>query len=240
VVAVGSVEGRTASSDNARGQQLTQLWRTRQFEYSWLRSITKSYVDFFDITSDALVDAANTMRLDLTPADKQRLLDAYLHLTPWPDTVAGLRRLRAAGIRLIVLANFSPMMLSANARNAGLSGLFDALVSTDANHTYKPDPRAYRLGMERLHLASAPSCSSRSEAGMQPGRSRSVTRPPHGRCRRMGQADFPDVQPGRRTPRPAGLQELQWTMESHFNARHSDPITRANDRPEKGRAETNH
>ena len=62
-----------------RGRELTSLWRTRQFEYSWLRSITNRYQDFFTVTEDALVYAANTLRLELTPAGKQRLLYAFLH-----------------------------------------------------------------------------------------------------------------------------------------------------------------
>ncbi len=136
-----------------KGRELTNLWRTRQFEYTWLRSITDRYVDFFAVTEDALVYATNAMKLELTAEDKRRLLDAYLHLTPWPDTLDALRRLKESGIRVITIANFSPTMLRSNAENAGLIGFFDALVSTDANHTYKPDPRAYRLGMERLHLA---------------------------------------------------------------------------------------
>src|SRR5260221_4777327 len=136
-----------------KGREFTNLWRTRQFEYTWLRSITHRYVDFFGITEDALIYAANAMKLQLTPDNKRRLLDAYLHLTPWPDAVDALRRLKASGIRIITIANFSPTMLRSNAENAGLTGFFDALVSTDANHTYKPDPRAYRLGMDRLHLA---------------------------------------------------------------------------------------
>ena len=136
-----------------RARELVQLWRTRQFEYTWLRSITGSYVDFFAVTEDALVYAANAIELDLTDERKQRLLDACLHLAPWPDAADALRRLRERGVRLIALANFSPGMLQANADNAGLTELFDALVSTDENRTYKPDPRAYRLGMERLRLA---------------------------------------------------------------------------------------
>jgi 2-haloacid dehalogenase len=136
-----------------KGRELTNLWRTRQFEYSWLRSITDHYVDFFAVTEDALVFAANAMKLKLTPDDKRRLLDAFLRLTPWDDTADALRRLKETGIRVITLANFSPAMLRSNAENAGLIGFFDALVSTDANHTYKPDPRAYQLGVDRLHLA---------------------------------------------------------------------------------------
>jgi 2-haloacid dehalogenase len=135
-----------------RGVELTQLWRTRQFEYTWLRSITDTYVDFLAVTEDALAYAANAMTLELTAERRQRLVNEYLHLAPWPDAADALRRLRASGIRVIVLANFSPSMLHANARNADLTGLFDALVSTDANRTYKPDPRAYQLAMDRLNL----------------------------------------------------------------------------------------
>jgi len=135
-----------------RGGELVVLWRTRQFEYSWLRSITGSYVDFSRITVDALMFAADAMKVALTTEQEQRLLDAYSHLAPWPDTADTLRRLRELHIRVITIANFSPLMLRANAESAGLTPLFDALVSTDANHTYKPDPRAYRLGIDRLGL----------------------------------------------------------------------------------------
>jgi 2-haloacid dehalogenase len=135
-----------------KGREFTSLWRTRQFEYTWLRSITGRYVDFFAITNDALVHTASAMHVNLTAAQKQQLQNAYLHLTPWPDAADALRRLRAADVRVIALANFSPFMLRANAENAGLTPLFEALVSTDANFTYKPDPRAYQLGVDRLQL----------------------------------------------------------------------------------------
>jgi len=134
------------------GRDFVNLWRTRQFEYSWLRSMTNHYVDFSAVTEDALVYTANARKVELTVLQKRRLVDAYLHLTPWPDSAGALRRLRESGVRVITIANFSPSMLRANAEHAGLTGLFDALVSTDANHTYKPDPRAYQLGVDRLHL----------------------------------------------------------------------------------------
>jgi 2-haloacid dehalogenase len=148
-----SVVGAAEQAFPGKGRELAQLWRTRQFEYTWLRSITDRYVDFFAVTEDALVYAASAMKLELTTERRQRLLNAYLQLAPWPDTADTLRRLREHDIRVIALANFSPNMLQANAENAGLTGLFNALVSTDTNRTYKPDPRAYQLGMERLHLA---------------------------------------------------------------------------------------
>lgn len=136
-----------------KGKDLTSLWRSRQFEYTWLRSVTHRYADFWAVTEDALVYAAGVMKLELTPDRKRRLLNAYLHLTPWPDTVDALRRLRASGFRLITITNFSPEMLRSNVENSGLNEFFEDLVSTDLNHTYKPDARAYGLGTDRLHLA---------------------------------------------------------------------------------------
>jgi 2-haloacid dehalogenase len=136
-----------------KGHAVTDIWRTRQFEYAWLRSIAGRYVDFSTITEDALVYAAGAVHVELTAVQRRDLMDAYLHLTPWPDTVDALRRLRQSGVRVITIANFSPAMLRANAEHAGLTTLFDALISTDANHTYKPDPRAYQLGVDHLRLA---------------------------------------------------------------------------------------
>jgi 2-haloacid dehalogenase len=135
-----------------KGREFTNLWRTRQFEYSWLRSISGRYVDFGAITNDALVFTANTLHLDLTAGQMQQLADAYLHLTPWPDTADALYRLHEAGVRVITIANVTPTILRANAQNAGLAALFDALISTDQIHTYKPDPRAYQLGADHLRL----------------------------------------------------------------------------------------
>jgi 2-haloacid dehalogenase len=135
-----------------RGRALTELWRIRQFEYTWLRSLTGRYADFSVVTRDALTYAADAMGVSLTPLQRDDLLGAYLHLTPWPDASDGLRRLRAAGVRVIVLADFSPAMLRANAERAQLMPLFDDLVSTDANQTFKPDPRAYQLGIDHLGL----------------------------------------------------------------------------------------
>src|SRR3954467_1361472 len=134
------------------GAEFTRVWRAKQFEYGFLRSITDRHADFFKVTEDALVYTAGAMKLDLTPETRKRLVNAYLTLKPWPDAVEALRKLKASGVRIITIANFSPKMLKANANNAGIADLFDELLSTEANGTYKPDPRAYALGMERLKL----------------------------------------------------------------------------------------
>ncbi len=147
-----SVVAAVDSVAPGKGHAFTNLWRTRQFEYCWLRSITNRYVDFSVITKDALAYTANAMQIRLTTAQRQTLVEAYLHLTPWPDTAAALARLQRAGVHIITVANVSPAMLTSNAEQAGLLPFFDALLSTDANHTYKPDARAYQLGLDRLSL----------------------------------------------------------------------------------------
>lgn len=135
-----------------KGTAFTLAWRARQFDYGFLRSITGHQEDFFKVTEDALVYTAEAMKLPLPPDVRKRLLDAYLTLEPWPDTVAALRKLKSAGVRIITIANFSPLMLKANADRAGITDLFDELLSTEVNHSYKPEPRAYELGMQRLGL----------------------------------------------------------------------------------------
>src|SRR5262245_45436519 len=81
-----------------KGRAFTDVWRTRQFEYAWLRSMAGRYVDFSSVTEDALVYAANAAHVELTASKKRELIDAYLHLTPWPDTADALRRLREARV----------------------------------------------------------------------------------------------------------------------------------------------
>jgi 2-haloacid dehalogenase len=135
-----------------KGTEFTKMWRSKQFEYCYLRTITGRETDFFKVTEDALVYTAEAMKLELTPEMRKRLLNAYLTLKPWPDAAGALHKLKAAGVRIITIANFSGKMLRANADGASMTGLFDELVSTEANGTYKPDPRAYELGMEKLKL----------------------------------------------------------------------------------------
>lgn len=135
-----------------KGAEFAKAWRSKQFEYGFVRSITGRHADFFEVTGDALAYTAAAMKLELTTETRERLLDAHLNLKPWPDTVAALRKLRASGVRIITISNFSPKMLKENADHAGIADLFDELLSSEANGTYKPDPRAYALGIEHLKL----------------------------------------------------------------------------------------
>jgi 2-haloacid dehalogenase len=135
-----------------KGLEITKAWRAKQFEYGFIRSITKRHEDFFKVTEDALLYTLENMKLEATDAQKKQLLNAYLSLKPWPDSIQGLKKLKASGIKIITIANFSKMMLKSNADNAGITDLFDELLSTEVNGTYKPDAEAYALGMQHLGL----------------------------------------------------------------------------------------
>ena len=135
-----------------RALEFTKAWRSKQFEYGFLRSITNQHADFFEVTGDALDYTAAAMQVNLDREARVRLLNAYLTLKPWPDAQPALARLKEAGVRIITIANFSPMMLRANADHAGITAHFDQLLSTDRNGTYKPSADAYALGIHELDM----------------------------------------------------------------------------------------
>jgi 2-haloacid dehalogenase len=135
-----------------RGQDLIAAWKTRQFEYTWLRTLMGRYVDFWRVTEEALAFASAQIRLDMTQAQRARLMDEYVNLKAWPDVPPTLTALRQGGVRLAFLNNFSKAMLDANVRSAGLQGLFEDHLTTDLVRAYKPDPRAYRMGVDHFKL----------------------------------------------------------------------------------------
>jgi 2-haloacid dehalogenase len=135
-----------------KGSALSDEWRTRQFEYAWLRMAAHRYSDFWKVTQDALIFSTNKLKLDLTPDKREALMNAYLKLALWPEVPAALKELRALGLRLAFLSNFTQPMLAANIKNTGLETFLDQVLSTDQANTYKPDPRAYQLGVEALEL----------------------------------------------------------------------------------------
>jgi 2-haloacid dehalogenase len=135
-----------------KGLDFTKAWRAKLFEYSFLRSITKNHESFFKVTEDALLYTLASMKFEANQHQKQQLLNAFLALKPWPDAVEGLKKLKASGVKIIALSNLSNMMLESNANHAGIADLFDELVSTEVNGTYKPQPEAYALGIQHLGL----------------------------------------------------------------------------------------
>jgi len=136
-----------------QGKELCEAWRVRQFEYTWLRSTAHQYVDFWQVTQDALSYAAKKVHISLSSDDLRGFMDIYLKLGAWPDVLETLNHLKSEGFRLALLSNFTPIMLNSCVKSAGLGGMFDSLISTDMAKTFKPDPRAYQLGIDTLHVA---------------------------------------------------------------------------------------
>lgn len=135
-----------------KGEGLSNAWRTRQFEYQWLRALSGRYVDFWQATEEGLLFAVKQLKLEMNEAKREQLMNAYLNLKPWPDVVPALKLLKDAKIRLAFLSNMTPKMLNTNIHNAGLDEFFEHVISTDRAKTYKPDPRAYQLGLDTLKL----------------------------------------------------------------------------------------
>jgi 2-haloacid dehalogenase len=131
-----------------QGDELIKVWRTRQFEYQWLRALGGRYADFRQTTEDALDFAARTIGIDLPRAQRDRLMGSYLQLKAWPDVEPALRELRREGLRLALLSNATPEILNAAIANSALRWAFDQVLSTDRLKTYKPDPRAYQMGVD--------------------------------------------------------------------------------------------
>jgi len=135
-----------------KGKALGSAWRKRQFEYQWLRALAGQYKDFWQATEDGLLFAAKQLKLDMDDNKRKQLMNAYLNLKAWPDVLPTLKLLKESGIRLAFLSNLTPKMLKVNTHSAGLDGYFEHFISTDAIKTYKPDPRAYQLGVDTFKL----------------------------------------------------------------------------------------
>jgi 2-haloacid dehalogenase len=138
-----------------RGTELSNLWRTRQFEYTWLRTLYGRYADFWQVTQDSLEFAGKMLKLELTSERRERLMDSYLQLKPFPDVPQALQTLKGAGLRLAFLANLTPQMLAAATKSAKLEGIFEYNLSTDAVKVYKPDARAYQMAIDAFKLSRA-------------------------------------------------------------------------------------
>jgi 2-haloacid dehalogenase len=128
-------------------------WRTRQFEYSWLRALSGNYSDFWQITAQALSWAAKSSGIKLLDDQQNALMHEYLQMSLWPDVAPALKELKAMGLRLSVLSNLSPMMLDENLKHTGTQGQFVEVISTDQAHTFKPARLGYQLGIDRLRLS---------------------------------------------------------------------------------------
>jgi 2-haloacid dehalogenase len=139
--------GRAVTADPLR---LSALWRQKQLEYTWLRSLMGRYEDFWAVTESALAFACRQLGLGVDAAARQRLMEAYLTLDAFPEVPGVLARLRDRPSA--ILSNGAPRMLDAVVAHNGLGAHLRAVISVDAVRTFKPHPAVYALGAARLGL----------------------------------------------------------------------------------------
>ena len=140
---IQSVAAVTEQAFPGYGEIITQIWRIKQLEYTWLRSLMRRYEDFSVVTRDSLVYALRVLGLEHDSGVFERIMDKYLHLDLYPDARSALAAMRDR--KLAILSNGSPGMLNALVRNSGLDRVLDATVSIDSQKIFKPAPEAYTL-----------------------------------------------------------------------------------------------
>jgi len=130
------------------GDIITQIWRIKQLEYSWLRALMQRYQDFAAVTRESLTYTLKALGLTYESDTFERIVDKYLRLDLYPDALATLAALKPN--KLAILSNGSPDMLNSLIRNTGLDHILDATISVDANRSFKPSPEAYSLIEQEL------------------------------------------------------------------------------------------
>jgi 2-haloacid dehalogenase len=150
---VQSVATVTDEAFPGYGEIITQIWRIKQLEYSWLRSLMRRYEDFSVLTRESLVYTLRILGLKYDEAVFARLMEKYLHLDLYPDANAALAALK--GSKLAILSNGSSDMLNALVKNSGLDRVLDATISIDSKRVFKPAPETYTLIEEKLGVKPA-------------------------------------------------------------------------------------
>ena len=148
---VQSVADVTEDAFPGYGDIITQVWRIKQLEYTWLRSLMRQYRDFAAVTRDSLTYTLKCLGLEYDDASFERIMEKYLHLDLYPDALLALEAL--AEKKLAILSNGSPDMLKALVRNSGLQPILDAVISVDAKGIFKPSPEAYTLIESTLKIS---------------------------------------------------------------------------------------
>ncbi len=135
-------------------EQVSNIWRTKQLEYTWLRSLMKKHADFWQVTQDALDYALAVFNIN----DKQLrndLINAYLELDCYPEVPDTLQKLKDSGQQIAILSNGSPAMLEAVIKSSGLEDLVEIILSVEMVGIFKPDPAVYQLAVKQLGLTAA-------------------------------------------------------------------------------------
>ena len=133
-----------------RGESLSNLWRAKQLEYTWLLSLMEHYEDFRRVTERSLTHATGALSLPAGPSERTRLMDGYLRLEPYPDVALGLQAL--SRYPKAVLSNGTREMLMPALEHAGLASTLSQVISVDETGVYKPSPKVYQLAVDSLGL----------------------------------------------------------------------------------------
>ena len=160
---IQSVATVTEETFPGYGEIITQIWRIKQLEYTWLRSLMRSYQDFSVITRESLAYTLRVLGLEHDSGVFERIMEKYLDLDLYPDAMASLAAMKDR--KLAILSNGSPGMLNALVANSGLDRVLDATISIDANKVFKPAPDAYTLIETELGVPPAKCCSYRRTRG---------------------------------------------------------------------------
>jgi 2-haloacid dehalogenase len=150
---VASAAARCRGALGGNADRLAALWRERQLQYTWLRTVQGRHADFWQVTGDALDFALESLEIG-DAALRERLMQLYLSLDAYPEVPAVLRKLRGANLWTAILSNGTPGMLAAAVGHAELTPLLDAVLSVEEVGVYKPHPLVYRLACERLGCAA--------------------------------------------------------------------------------------
>lgn len=134
-----------------KGNNLVSVWRSKQFEYCWLRTAGARYKNFWALTQDALKYAAQKNDISLNATEASQLMNAHLKMDIWPDVLDSLKQLKQQGINLSLLSNLTAEMLSANIKHNGLEAYFDHVLSTDNVSLFKPNAAAYNMGIKAVN-----------------------------------------------------------------------------------------
>jgi len=137
-------------------EAVAQMWRAKQLEYTWVRSLVGTHADFWHVTREALDFTLEALAINEAGLADE-MMTGMLKLEPFADAGPALATLRARGKRLGILSNGSPSMLYAIVRHAGFEKVFEHVISVEDVGIYKPSRRVYRLAMQKFAIHDAPS-----------------------------------------------------------------------------------
>lgn len=145
------------SAIGEKADALSKMWRDKQLQYTWLRSLMGIHKDFWQVTGDALDYSMKSLGVG-DAALREKLLDLYRTLDAFPDVPDTLERLKAGGVKTAILSNGSPEMLLAAVKGTGIEGLLDAVLSIEDVGIYKPHPSVYNIAVDSLELSPESIC----------------------------------------------------------------------------------